>query len=105
MQDPSDPDYPWENLHFPSLAAKALSEGAGEVLVFGFLSLVRFQDTFPVACPFRVYLQAQTPFCTCYSCPDHHSLPAGVLADAVVTLVARSHPDRKADSALEWQSS
>ena len=68
MQCPSDPDYRWEYLYFPSLVAKALSEGAGEVLVFGFLSLVCFQDTFPVACPFRVYLQAQAPFCTSCTC-------------------------------------
>ena len=53
-----------QNLYFPSLVAEALSEGAGEVLVFRFLSLICFQDAFPVACLFTVYL-AQAPFCTC----------------------------------------
>jgi len=65
MQNPSDPDYPWENLYFPSLVAEALSEGAGEVFVFGFLSLICFQDAFPVACLFPVCIHAQAPFCTC----------------------------------------
>jgi hypothetical protein len=121
MQYPADPDYLRENLHFPSLAAKALSEGAGEVLVFGFLSLVCFQDAFSVACPFRVYFQARTPFCTSCSCTStqiitlsspratellvRHLMFWRETADAGGTLVVHSHPDRKADSAPKWLSS